>query len=68
MAANSEVNARNILAIKEHSETTRVVVRELQAEIAALKNEMAGLRLQAESANQRINGMLVKIHSGGATS
>jgi len=67
-AANPEVNARNILAIKDHSEATRVIVRNLQAEMEAMKNEIAALRLQLNSANERINGMQVRIYSGGATS
>jgi len=67
-AANPEVNARNILAIKDHSEYTRAIVREIEVKLAAMQNEIVALRSLSDQTNERISAMQVRVYSGRATS
>ncbi len=59
-----EAEQKNILAIKQHSEQTRILIRELETKLNTI-----------ETMNQRINqlemqlsNLQVKVFSGGATS
>lgn len=68
MAASEELNERNIMAIKSHSEYTRGMVRELQTEVEALKHLVGTLYNTMAALQPQITALQVKIYSGGSTS
>lgn len=65
---NEEINAKNILAIKAHSETTRAIAREVQAELVAIRTEMLSIRAQNDVLQEQLRTLQVRVFSGGATS
>lgn len=67
MAASEELNERNIMAIKGHSEYTRTIVRELQAEVEALKQMVGTLSNTVAALQPQLAALQVKIYSGGST-
>ncbi len=59
-----DANQKNILAIKQHSEETRKMVRELEVKL----NSITSLNLKVIELENQIHNLQVKMFSGGATS
>ncbi len=59
-----EVEQKNILAIKQHSENTRKLVRELEQKL----NSITSLNLKVLELENQVRALQVKVHTGGATS
>jgi len=59
-----EAIQKNILAIKQHSEDTRKLVRELELKL----NSITSLNLKIIELENQVRALQVKVHSGGATS
>lgn len=61
---SEEVNTRNVLAIKAHSEQTRELLRELELKI----NNIINLENKITLMENQISNLQVKVFSGGSTS
>lgn len=64
---NVEINRRNILAIRDHSETTRGQLREAQLKIKELENLILEQKNRLDLFQKQIQTMQMKLYSGGAT-
>ncbi len=59
-----EAIQKNILAIKQHSEDTRILFRELEAKV----NTIETLNQRLIQMEEQLSALQVKVFSGGATS
>jgi len=60
----SEAIQKNIMAIKQHSEQTRLLFRELEAKMNTIETMNQRINLMEE----QLRNLQVKVFSGGATS
>lgn len=60
----SDFNHKNMLAVKQHSEATRNLVRELEKKLTAIDAQAARLAL----VEKQLKVLQVKLYSGGASS
>ena len=61
---NNDVNHRNVLAVKQHSEETRKMLRVLETKI----NTIDTLLTKVGNLESQLRLIQVKLYSGGATS
>jgi polyhydroxyalkanoate synthesis regulator phasin len=59
-----EITHKNVMAIKQHSEDTRKLYRELEAKT----NTIDTLLTRIDMLEQQVRAMQVKVFSGGSTS
>lgn len=60
----SDFNHKNILAVKQHSEATRSLVRELEKKLRVVDAHAARLAI----VEKQLRVLQVKLYSGGASS
>lgn len=60
---SEEVTRRNILAIKEYSEQTRELVREIEKRNTTIEMMVSDI----ETLKKQVAALQVKVYSGGAT-
>ena len=65
--ANAEINEKNILAIKGHSEATRKMFKKLEAKVSEYEVQNSALVKEVEELKKAINHMRVAMFSGGPT-
>lgn len=64
---SDEVTKRNILAIKKHSEDTRVMLRELEQKVVHLKQKLDMAQKDNIDLRLQVQKLQIKLYSGGAT-
>lgn len=65
---SDDVTHRNILAISSYSEETRKGLRETQKEFENLQKQFLQLHTDVQIMKSQLQGLQVKVFSGGATS
>ena len=63
-----EVNRKNILAIKQHADVTRELLREDQNKVKQLENLILEQKNRLDLLQKQVQILQVKSFSGGATS
>lgn len=59
---------KNILAIKDHAQRTREIVRDLESRLVDMGNSKTELELKVNILQSQIQNLQVKLFSGGSTS
>ena len=65
--AYEEVVTRNVVAIKDFTQTTRQMVRGLEEEVRSLKLQIAMQNELMENYTTQLAGIQMKLYSGGTT-
>jgi polyhydroxyalkanoate synthesis regulator phasin len=65
--ANPETNAKNIEALKQHSEITRGIVRDVQNEVVGYRKTIKTLMGRVEELQTQVQKLQLKLFDGGAT-
>jgi len=62
------INEKNIKAILQHGNDTRLMVRKAEEEMKLVRNENQTLLTKIETMESQIQMLQVKLYSGGSTS
>lgn len=68
MSGEESATHKNILAIRDHSQRTREIVRDLESRLVDMGNSKTELEMKVEILQSQIQNLQVKMFTGGATS